>query len=115
MGAILKENYVNPLLPEEAINPQKLYNMPRTAILQGNYFLIGDNRNNSVDSRFYGSFEKERLVGSEIAKYFILGEAKKTSDYMIKVNGWQTFTLPEYEFKQVTEAFIAKRSSCVGK
>ena len=32
-------------------------------IPEGSYFMMGDNRDNSKDSRFYGIVEREQIVG----------------------------------------------------
>ena len=35
-----------------------------TKIPEGYYFLVGDNRNNSLDSRYFGCIEKNKIIGS---------------------------------------------------
>jgi signal peptidase I len=34
---------------------------------EGQYFMMGDNRDNSFDSRYFGSVERKRIVGQATA------------------------------------------------
>lgn len=40
---------------------------------QGQYFFMGDNRNNSRDSRSFGTVTKDRIIGEAIFRYWPLG------------------------------------------
>lgn len=51
-GKLVKDNYGK--------NPTKDF---KTKIPKGSYFVMGDNRNNSLDSRYFGAFKKNKILG----------------------------------------------------
>ena len=62
-GRQLAEPYLKPdRRPTRAFGPQK--------IPKGNYFMMGDNRGQSCDSRDWGSVSRERLIGKVFATYW---------------------------------------------
>ena len=46
------------------------------------YFLLGDNRNNSIDSRIYGSVNKRQIIGKAVYKIYPLNEISKINDWI---------------------------------
>jgi signal peptidase I len=51
-------------------------------IPQGHYFLLGDSRNNSLDSRFYGAVPREFVVGKAIT--IVASAAKANEERLFK-------------------------------
>lgn len=55
-------------------------------IPEGNYFMMGDNRNNSTDSRYWGTLPKERIVGRTYFRFWPITRISpmKQPEYNIK-------------------------------
>ena len=45
-------------------------------IPEGQYFMMGDNRGNSMDSRFWGTLPKERFIGRAVFLFWPLNHIK---------------------------------------
>ena len=67
-GEILSEGYLGANVVA-GLKSEKFY-FPKTLIAQGTYFLMGDNRINSQDSRNLGAFPKQSLFGQETLRFW---------------------------------------------
>ncbi|MFQ3565716.1 MAG: signal peptidase I [Aggregatilineales bacterium] len=67
-GELLTESYINSTSVAQSCRGQYC-----DVVLRDNeYFLMGDNRNNSRDSRAFGPVERSRIVGEAIIRYWPL-------------------------------------------
>lgn len=57
-------------LYEPYIKEPPLYTFPKTFIPPNHFFVLGDNRNNSIDSRIIGPIPIERIIGKAIFIYW---------------------------------------------
>ena len=57
--------FINGTLLEDDFEPMK-DSMMKITIPEGQYFVLGDNRNNSADSRVFGCFFRNEIIGSVI-------------------------------------------------
>jgi signal peptidase I len=54
--------------------PSELFHFPQTRISENHYFMMGDNRDNSNDSRFWGTVPYENIEGTPWLIYFSIDE-----------------------------------------
>lgn len=68
--------YVNGKIIEESLSSNslasdfKLEDLGYTTIPEGEYFLVGDNRKDSYDSRYFGTIKKEEIIGTVKIRLF---------------------------------------------
>ena len=66
--------YIDGQLLNEAYLPKNdpTYNLAPTKVPAGDYFMMGDNRTDSYDSRFFGAVAGSLFIGQVVMKYYPL-------------------------------------------
>ena len=72
-GAPLEEPY----LKRDACRPglPKTCSFGPVTVLRGHYFMMGDNRTNSLDSRFFGPVPEDDILGEALVRFWPPGRA----------------------------------------
>ncbi len=63
-GKPLVEPYV-----KQRMNPNEHFQYESLVVPRGQYFVMGDNRGNSFDSRFWGTVPRENIIGTPLVIY----------------------------------------------
>jgi signal peptidase I len=63
-GKVLDEPYVS-----APMNPNETYPYQSVTVPPGSYFMMGDNRGNSYDSRYWGFVPRENIIGTPMFIY----------------------------------------------
>ena len=64
-GKVLVEPYL-----ASPMNPNESYPYQSVTVPPGHYFMMGDNRGNSLDSRFWGFVPRENIIGKPLIIYW---------------------------------------------
>jgi signal peptidase I len=98
-GFILQEDYISDSVRNQQIASD--FYFPKTKVTADHYFLMGDNRTNSTDSRRKGSFASFSILGYETIRFWPLAKL-------------QLHKTPEYDFLEIddiTKSKIQSRNS----
>ncbi|HEV2278954.1 MAG TPA: signal peptidase I [Acidobacteriaceae bacterium] len=79
-----RDNFPSEMYTDPGVNPKWWIEMSHDihggdlVIPRGDYFVMGDNRNFSLDSRYWGFVTQDHIVGRPLLIYFSLREASAT-------------------------------------
>lgn len=92
-GRLLIEDYISSSVKEKESLTKYYY--PRTKVADKSYFVLGDNRTNSTDSRVRGAFPDYAIFGQENIKIW-------------PTNTIAVFKLPAYQYQVLDQSILNK-------
>lgn len=84
LGDVTHDILINPSRPDMINYYHRQENVPLTEFIvpEGQYFAMGDNRDNSTDSRFWGFVPEQNLVGKAVAIWISFEFDRAASDFL---------------------------------
>lgn len=84
LGDVTHDILINPARPDMINYYFRQPNLPvgEFVVPQGHYFMMGDNRDNSTDSRYWGFVPEANLVGKAVAIWMSFEFDRKPSDFL---------------------------------
>ncbi|MCL1050234.1 signal peptidase I [Shewanella abyssi] len=84
LGDVTHDILINPSRPDMINYYHRQQNVPLTEFIvpEGQYFAMGDNRDNSTDSRFWGFVPEENLVGKAVAIWISFEFDRTAADFL---------------------------------
>ncbi|BAJ00908.1 signal peptidase I [Shewanella violacea] len=84
LGEVTHDILINPRRPDPTSYYFREGNLPvgEFIVPQGHYFMMGDNRDNSTDSRFWGFVPEENLVGKAVAIWISFEFDRSKADFL---------------------------------
>ena len=84
--------YVNGLpLEEPYIAAGPVYSREAVTVAEDNFFVLGDNRNNSSDSHVWGSVPRVNIIGKAWLSYWPASQWGPVSNYKVEAGPSQSF------------------------
>jgi hypothetical protein len=96
-GTVLVENYIPESTRESMDKIYRYYYFPRTKVPSDSYFVMGDNRTNSMDSRAIGTIKSYAMLGKEGMR---IGNFEKNNGNPVSTS--QIFSIPKYTFGPIS-------------
>ncbi|MCL1123103.1 signal peptidase I [Shewanella surugensis] len=84
LGDVTHDILINPARPDMINYYFRQPNLPvgEFVVPQGHYFMMGDNRDNSTDSRYWGFVPEANFVGKAVAIWMSFEFDRKASDFL---------------------------------
>jgi len=84
LGEVSHDILINPSRPDPVGYYFREGNLPvgEFVVPEGQYFMMGDNRDNSTDSRFWGFVPEENLVGKAVAIWISFEFERSKADFL---------------------------------